>query len=75
MSDQVGNRAGDYQQIADLDRRIEATRENIRELIEQAAANSGAADDELASKRITEQEQLLDGLMKQREELTQKGAS
>jgi len=32
--------------LTELNRRIAAIRENIRELIEQAAAYSGAADDE-----------------------------
>jgi hypothetical protein len=45
--------------IATLDQRIAAVRENLRELIEQAAAYSGAADDDLASRRIAEQEALL----------------
>ena len=31
--------------IAEIDERIAALRENLRELIEQAAAYSGAADD------------------------------
>jgi hypothetical protein len=70
MSDPIGNMPRDHQPIADLDQRIAAIRENIRELIEQAAADSGAADDELASERIAQQEQLLDVLVKQREEIS-----
>ena len=35
--------------IAEIDDRIAAVRENLRELIEQAAGYSGAADEELAS--------------------------
>jgi hypothetical protein len=53
--------------VADLDRRIAAVRENIRALIEQAAAYSGAADDELASRRIDEQEALLARLVNERD--------
>ena len=42
--------------FAEIDERIAAARENLRELVEQAAAYSGAADEELMSQRITEQE-------------------
>jgi len=55
--------------ITELDERIAALRENIRNLVEQAAAYSGAADDELASERIAEQEGELKRLLKQRDEL------
>jgi len=53
--------------IAELDARIAAVRENLRDLLEQAAAYSGAADDDLASQRIAEQEALLDKLIRARE--------
>ena len=56
--------------IAEIDDRIAAVRENLRELIEQAAGYSGAADEELASQRIADQQELLEALMKQREELS-----
>jgi hypothetical protein len=56
----------DYEEI---DERIAILRENIRELVEQAAAISGAADEELISRRIAEHENKLDLLMKQREAL------
>jgi hypothetical protein len=52
-----------------------AIRENIRELIEQAAAYSGAADDELVSQRISEQEAQLEILSRQRDELLQRKKS
>jgi hypothetical protein len=55
--------------IEEIDARISTVRENLRELVEQAAAYSGAADDELISQRIAVQEQQLDTLMKQRAEL------
>jgi hypothetical protein len=58
------------QNIGDIDERIVALRENIRNLVEQAAAYSGAADDELTSERIAEQEAELKRLMKQRDELS-----
>jgi hypothetical protein len=57
------------QNIGDIDERIAALRENLRNLVEQAAAYSGAADDELASARIAEQEAELKRLMEQRDEL------
>jgi hypothetical protein len=57
--------------IAELDERIAAVRENIRELVEQAAAYSGAADDELTTRRIAEQEAQLELLTRQRDQLSQ----
>jgi uncharacterized small protein (DUF1192 family) len=56
--------------MAELDERIAAVRENIRDLIEQAAAYSGAADEELTSRRIAEQEAELELLTKRRDELS-----
>ncbi|HEY3636816.1 MAG TPA: hypothetical protein VGK90_01595 [Rhizomicrobium sp.] len=58
--------------IAELDAEIADVKENLRDLVEQAAAYSGAADDELVSQRIADQEALLDRLTKQRDELGQK---
>ena len=54
---------------AELDRRIAAIRENLRELVERAAGSSGAADDELVSQRIAEQQSLLDLLTGERDQL------
>jgi bacterioferritin (cytochrome b1) len=56
--------------LADLDQRIAAARENLRELIEQAAAYSGAADEELMSERIAKQEAQIKLLTMQRDELS-----
>ena len=53
--------------LIELDARIAAVRDNIRELTEQAAAFSGAGDEALASDRIAEQEALLTELLKERE--------
>ena len=53
--------------LAELDKRIRAVRENIRTLTEQAAALSGAEDEERAATRIAEQESLLATLVKERE--------
>ncbi len=58
--------------IAEIDERIAAARENLRELIEQAAAYSGAADEDLMSQRIADQEAELDRLTKLRDELSAK---
>ena len=55
--------------LAEIDRRIADIRENLRELIEQAAAFSGAADDDRASQRIADQQAELDRLTKEREEI------
>lgn len=57
-------------EIAQIDDRIAAVRENLRDLIEQAAAYSGAADEERTSQRIADQQELLDELIRQREELS-----
>jgi len=56
--------------IFETDERISAVRENLRSLVEQAAAYSGAADEELTSRRIAEQEAELERLTKQRDELS-----
>jgi hypothetical protein len=52
---------------ADLDDRIAMLRDNIRQLTEQAAAISGAADEDLNADRIAEQQAELDTLVKQRD--------
>jgi hypothetical protein len=41
--------------IAEIDESLAAVWENLRGLVEQAPAYSGAADDELISRRIAEQ--------------------
>jgi hypothetical protein len=55
--------------LVELDQRIAAIRDNIRELTEQAAAFSGAGDEARAADRIAEQELLLDALLKERQSL------
>ena len=59
--------------LAELEQRIADVRENIRVLIEQAAARSGAADEELAADRIAQQTEELERLEKERDAL-KKGA-
>jgi hypothetical protein len=53
--------------LAELDRRIAAVRDNIRQLIEQAAAYSGAADEDRSADRIAAQDAQLTALLKERE--------
>jgi hypothetical protein len=59
--------------LADIDKRIQIVEDNLRELIEQAAAYSGAADEERNADRIADQQAKLDALLKEREALTGKG--
>jgi hypothetical protein len=59
----------DPSSLIELDRRIAAVRENIRVLMEQAAAYSGAEDEERNADRIAEQDALLTRLLKEREAL------
>jgi hypothetical protein len=55
--------------IEEIDARISTVRDNLRQLVEQAAGYSGTAVDELVSQRIAEQEAQLDILTKRRAEL------
>ena len=55
--------------VAELDAEIADVRDNLRQLTEQAAAQSGAADEDRAADRIAAQQALLDKLLKQRESL------
>ncbi len=60
--------------ITEIAERIAALRENLRELVEQAAADSGGAVEELISQRISDQEAQLDVLIKKRDELSQRNS-
>jgi hypothetical protein len=53
----------------ELDDRIAILRDNIRQLTEQAAAASGAADESRNADRIAEQDAELQRLIKQRDAL------
>jgi hypothetical protein len=55
--------------LMELNKRIAATRDNLRQLIEQATAFSGAADEARTSDRIAEQETQLAALLKERDAL------
>lgn len=59
--------------LAEIERRIQIVEDNLRQLTEQAAAYSGAADEERNADRIAEQQAKLDALMKEREALLDKG--
>lgn len=58
--------------LPEVEDRIAIVRDNIRQLIEQAAAYSGAADESRNADRIAEQEEELQRLLARRDELTKK---
>jgi hypothetical protein len=58
--------------LAELDARIAIVRDNIRQLIEQAAAYSGAGDEDRSADRLAQQNEELEKLVKQREALGKK---
>jgi uncharacterized small protein (DUF1192 family) len=58
--------------LAELEQRIAIARDNIRQLIEQAAANSGAGDESRNADRIAQQQEELERLTKQRDALLKK---
>jgi hypothetical protein len=55
--------------LADVEKRIQIVEGNLRQLMEQAAAYSGAADEERNADRIAEQQAKLDALLKERKAL------
>jgi hypothetical protein len=59
--------------LAELEKAIQIVEDNLRELQEQAAAYSGAADEERNAARIADQEEKLARLMQEREALRGKG--
>lgn len=58
--------------LPELNDRIAVLRDNIRQLVEQAAASSGARDEERTSERIAQQQQELEKLVKQRDAVLKK---
>jgi hypothetical protein len=58
--------------LPELERRIAIVRDNIRQLIEQAAAFSGAEDEDRNADRIAQQTEELETLLKQRDSLLKK---
>ena len=59
--------------LAEIENRIQLVQDNLRQLVEQAAAYSGAADEERNADRIANQQAKLDALLKEREALLSKG--
>lgn len=55
--------------LEEVERRIQIVEDNMRELMEQAAAFSGAADEERNATRISDQQEKLDALRARREKL------
>lgn len=55
--------------LAEIEKAIQIVEDNLRQLQEQAAAYSGAADEERNANRIADQEAKLDALLKEREAL------
>ena len=64
--------ASSFLSVAELDERIRIVRENIRTLVEQAAAFSGAEDEDRNADRIAQQTEELERLTKQRDALAKK---
>jgi type II secretory pathway component PulM len=58
--------------LSDLNDRIAMIRDNIRQLVEQAAGATGAQDDELISARLEQQNMELEKLTKERDALITK---
>ena len=58
--------------LDELEDRLAIVRDNIRQLIEQAAAFSGAEDEERNADRIAEQQAELERLTKERDALLKK---
>lgn len=61
------------QALAEIERAIQNVEDNLRQLQEQAAAFSGAADEERNAARIADQEAKLEALLKQHAALLGKG--
>jgi hypothetical protein len=59
----------DQAALAKIESRIQVVEDNLRQLMEQAAAYSGAADEERNADRIADQQAKLDALLEEREAL------
>jgi hypothetical protein len=53
--------------LSELDNRIAVLRDNLRQLVEQAAAASGSQSEERIADRIAQQEEALNKLISERE--------
>jgi hypothetical protein len=58
--------------LKELEARIAIVRDNLRELVEQAAAFSGAEDEERNAERIAQQNEELERLTRERDALAKK---
>ena len=58
--------------LAEVERRIALVQNNLRDLMEQAAATSGSASEEVLSDRITSQEAELQRLRQERDALAER---
>jgi hypothetical protein len=58
--------------LSSIDNRIALIRDNIRQLVEQAAAYSGAQDEARTADRIDQQTKKLEDLIKARDEFLRK---
>ena len=63
----------DQAALLEIERRIQIVEDNLRQLQEQAAAFSGAADEERNASRIAAQQAKLDALLKEREAMLAEG--
>jgi hypothetical protein len=63
----------DQAALLEIERRIQIVEDNLRQLQEQAAAFSGAADEERNADRIADQQAKLDALLAKRDALLAKG--
>jgi hypothetical protein len=63
----------DQAALLEIEKRIQIVEDNLRQLQEQAAAYSGAADEERNADRIADQQAKLDVLLKEREALLAEG--
>jgi uncharacterized small protein (DUF1192 family) len=58
--------------IAELDDRIAVLRDNLRQLVEQAAGTGGSQDEERTADRIAQQTEELNKLIAERDSRTKK---
>jgi uncharacterized small protein (DUF1192 family) len=63
---------GSSSSLQELDGRIAIVRDNIRQLTEQAAAQSGAGDEARNADRLAQQQAELDRLSKERDALAKR---
>jgi hypothetical protein len=59
--------------LAEIEQRIRLVEDNLRQLVEQATAYSGAADEARNADRIADQQAKLDALLKERDALLSEG--